>query len=72
MDSHGVPVGTRVKVGEGYSKPDLRGMVGTVQQSWDSPYYQYAAVLVRFEDGWYELLWNQEVEKAEESVKALR
>ncbi len=70
LDSHKVPVGTKVRVREGYNKPELRGMVGTVHQSWGGPYYHYTAVLVRFEDGWYELLWNQEVEKAEESAKA--
>ena len=70
LDSHKVPVGTKVRVGEGYNKPELRGMVGTVQQCWSNPDYHRAAVFVRFEDGWYELFWSHEVEKAEKAIKA--
>ena len=69
LESREVLVGTRVKVREGYNKPNLRGMVGAVQQSWSKPAYPHTALLVRFEDGWYELFWNHEVEKVEEAIK---
>ncbi len=70
MESHKVSVGTRVKVGDGCNKPELRGMVGAVQRSWSNSHFQITAVLVRFEDGRYEIFWNDELEMAEKSIKA--
>ena len=55
-------VGMRVRVHEGYRKPDLRGLVGTIKQRYGND--SYAAFEVRFEDGRSELFWSYELEEA--------
>ena len=57
----------RVQVGERYRKADLRGAVGTVQQVWGNPNFA-TALLVRLEDGRYELFWHHELQMVEEEA----
>ncbi len=64
MDTREARNGARVRVREGYRKPQLRGRVGTVKQVYGSP--NCAAVEVRFGDGSLELLWSHELDKVEE------
>ncbi len=65
MESHEARTGTRVRVKEGYRKPALVGLRGTVQKCWGHP--DYAAVDIRLEDGRMELLWFHELDVVEES-----
>ncbi len=53
----------RVRVHEGYRKPDLRGLVGKIKQRYGND--SYAAFEVGFEDGRSELFWSYELEKAD-------
>jgi hypothetical protein len=50
--------GTRVRVSEGHRKPELRGLLGTVAQRWGNS--DYTALLVRLENGRYELFWDHD------------
>ncbi len=65
MERHQVRPGARVRVGEDYRKPELRGALGTVQQIGAGPNYS-TALLVRLEDGRYELFWIDELQMADE------
>ncbi len=65
MQSHEARTGTMVRVKEGYRKPDLVGVRGTVQKCWGHP--DYAAVDIRLEDGRMELLWFHELDVVKES-----
>ncbi len=67
MERHEARLGVRVRVGEGYRKAELRGALGTVQQIWGNPNY-HTALLVRLEDGRYELFWLHEVHMADEDA----
>ncbi len=58
MPSREVLRGTRVRVSEGHRRPELRGLLGTVAQSWGSS--DYTALLVRLENGRYELFWHRD------------
>ena len=62
MRSQEVRRGTTVKVREGHRRPELRGLLGTVAQRWGNS--DCAALLVRLEDGRYELFWRRELEEA--------
>ncbi len=55
--------GAVVRVKEGYRKPELVGMCGTVKRCWGHP--NYAAVDVRLKDGRTELLWFHQLEVVE-------
>ena len=61
MERHEAQPGVQVRVGEGYRKAELRGALGTVQQIWGDPNYR-TALLVRLEDGRYELFWHDELQ----------
>lgn len=65
METREASTGTMVRVKEGYRKPDLVGMRGTVQKCWGHP--DYAAVDVLLEDGRMELLWFHELDVVRES-----
>ena len=56
-------IGMRVRVHEGYRKPDFRGLVGKIKQRYGND--SYAAFEVGFEDGRSELFWSYELEKAD-------
>ena len=60
-------VGARVRVRSGYSKPELRGLVGTIAKRWGSPHY--AVLEVRFDGGRSQLFWRHEVEMVQEEVQ---
>jgi hypothetical protein len=64
MDTREPRIGARVRVREGYRKPQLRGRVGRIKRVYGDA--RCAAVEVRFEDGRSELLWRHELEKAKE------
>jgi hypothetical protein len=64
MLSEETRLGARVRIREEYRKPELRGLLGTVQQKWGNPDY-HTAVLVRLEDGRYELFWHHELEETD-------
>lgn len=53
-------LGTRVRIREGYRKPEMRGLLGTVKERWGNPTH-HTALLVRLEDGRYALFWDHEV-----------
>jgi hypothetical protein len=55
----------RVRVGDGYRKAELRGALGTVHQIWGNPNYS-TALLVRLEDGRYELFWHHDLDKVDD------
>ena len=67
MERHEARPGVRVRVGEGYRKAELRGALGTVQQIWGNPNY-HMALLVRLEDGRYELFWHHDLQVAQEEA----
>ena len=67
MERHEARPGVWVRVGEGYRKAELRGALGTVQQIWGDPDYR-TAVLVRLEDGQYELFWHHELHTVQEEA----
>jgi hypothetical protein len=69
VERHEARPGVRVRVGEGYRKAELRGAVGTVQQTWSNPNYR-TALLVRFEDGRYGLFWLHELQMVEDDAGA--
>jgi hypothetical protein len=58
-------VGARVRVREGYRKPQLRGRVGTIKAVYGDPRCA-AALEVRFGDGRSELPWGHELEEVEQ------
>ncbi len=61
--------GKVVRVREGYRRPELEGMRGTVRKCWGSP--EYRALDIELEDGRSELLWFHQVEAVGER-RALR
>lgn len=71
MPSEEVQIGAKVRVRKDHRKPELRGLFGTVEQRWGNPKH-HTALLVRFEDGRYELFWHHELEDAEEEPPADR
>ena len=62
MQSHEARPGTDVRVKEGYRRPDLEGMSGTIEHCWGSP--EYLAVDVRLEDVRSELFWFHQLDTA--------
>jgi hypothetical protein len=58
-------LGASVRVGQGYRKPEMRGLLGTVKQRWGNPNH-HTALLVLLEDGRYELFWDHELGEVEE------
>ena len=64
MQSHEALIGTRVRVLESDKKPELRGMVGTIEQRYG--HIHRVALDVRLDDGRLELFWDSGLEKVEE------
>ncbi len=60
MESQAARPGTAVRVKEGYRRPELEGMGGTVEQCYGSP--NYLALDVRLEDGRSELFWFHQLD----------
>ena len=54
-------VGARVRVCEGCEKAYLRGRVGTVAKTYAT--HDRVALHVRFQDGLWQLLWPNDVER---------
>ncbi len=48
---------------EGYSKPELAGMLGVIEHRWGEP--DYAALDVRLENGRSELFWFYQLDTVE-------
>ena len=61
-----VRLGARVRVREGYRKPEMRGLSGTVEEGRGNLNY-HTALLVRLDDGRSELFWHHELEAVEEA-----
>ncbi len=62
VQSYEARPGTAVRVREGYRKPELEGMGGTIEHCWGSP--DYVALDVRLEDGRSELFWFHQLDTA--------
>ena len=71
MRSEEIRRGMKVRVRETYRKPELRGLLGTVQQRWGSPNYRIA-LLVWLDEERYKLFWSYELEEAEQELPADR
>ena len=63
MQSHEALVGTRVRVSETDRRPELRGMLGTIEHRFG--HSEYLALDVRLDDGQLELFWAYGLEKVE-------
>jgi hypothetical protein len=70
LQSHEVLIGARVRVLETDRRPDLRGMLGTIEHQYGHPEYQ--ALDVRLDDGRLELFWAHGLERAEEAEKVFK
>ncbi|MDP8974008.1 MAG: hypothetical protein M3N45_12775 [Actinomycetota bacterium] len=60
MESYEARPGTAVRVREGFRKPELEGMGGTIERCWGSAHY--LALDVRLEDGRSELFWCHQLD----------
>jgi hypothetical protein len=60
VQSHEARPGTAVRVKEGYRRPELEGMGGTIEHCWGS--LDYLALDVRLEDGRSELFWFHQLD----------
>src|SRR5215217_9559599 len=63
LESHEALVGVRVRVLETDRRPQLRGMLGTIEHRFGHP--EYVALDVRLDDGQLELFWAHGLENAE-------
>jgi hypothetical protein len=70
LQSHEALIGARVKVLETDRRPELRGMLGTIEHRFGHP--EYLALDVRLDDGLLELFWAHGLESAEEAEKVFR
>ena len=70
LESREALIGARVRVLETDRKPELRGMLGTIEHRFGHP--DYVALDVRLDDGQLELFWAHGLESAEEAEKAFR
>ena len=68
MLSHEALPGVRVRVSQEERRPELRGMIGTVEMCYGHP--KYAALDVRLDDGQLELFWHYQLEKASDALGA--
>jgi hypothetical protein len=64
LESQEALVGTRVRVLETDRRPELRGMLGTIEHRWGHP--DHAALDVRLDDGQAELFWFHGLETVRE------
>jgi hypothetical protein len=64
VESHEAPIGTRVRVLETDRRPEIRGMLGTIENLWGPS--DYVALDVRLDDGQSELFWFYGLEKVRE------
>jgi hypothetical protein len=60
IEGHEARPGTAVRVKEGYGRPEVEGMGGTIEHCWGSP--DYLALDVRLENGRSELFWFHQLE----------
>ncbi len=58
--------GVRVRVSQDDRRPELQGMVGTVETCFG--HADYAALDVRLDDGQLVLFWHHQLEKADEAL----
>lgn len=63
MESHEVLFGATVRIREDRVRPNLEGMLGTVQESYGTP--EYLAVDGLLEDGRRELFWFYQLDPAD-------
>jgi hypothetical protein len=70
LQPHDALIGARVKVLETDRRPELRGMLGTIEYRFGHP--EYLALDVRLDDGRLELFWAHGLESAEEAEKVFR
>ncbi|HEX2107687.1 MAG TPA: hypothetical protein VHF70_00220 [Rubrobacteraceae bacterium] len=60
MEAHDVRSGMTVRVREDSRRPELEGVLGTVQKSYGAP--EYLAVDVLLDDGQLELFWFHQLD----------
>ena len=70
MRSEEARVGARVRVRETYRKPELRGLIGSIKQTYGDRAYR--ALEVQLEDGRSLLFWYYELEEPEQKLPADR
>ena len=68
MESHEALIGARVRVLETDRRPELRGMLGTIEHRFGHP--DHPALDVQLDDGRLELFWFHGLESAEEATAA--
>ena len=66
--SHEALPGVRVRVSQDERRPELRGMVGTVQTRFG--HADHAALDVVLDNGQLELFWYHQLEKADQALGA--
>jgi hypothetical protein len=64
LESHEALIGARVRVVETDRRPELRGMLGTIEHRFGHP--EYLALDVRLDDGRLELFWAHGLDSAEQ------
>ena len=64
MKSHEALIGARVRVLETDRRPELRGMLGTIEHRFGHP--EYLALDVRLDNGQLELFWAHGLESSEQ------
>jgi hypothetical protein len=68
MNEREAMVGARVRVLGTDSRPELRGMLGTIEKRYGHP--DHLALDVRLDYGQYELFWAHGLEAAGEAIGA--
>jgi hypothetical protein len=58
-----VQIGIKVRVSDDHRRPELRGLTGTIEQTYGKP--DYLALDVRLENGARELFWYYQLEEGE-------
>jgi hypothetical protein len=69
LESHDALIGQRVRVLDTDRRPELRGMLGTIEHRYG--HSDHPALDVRLDDGRLELFWFYGLESAEQEEKAL-
>ncbi len=68
MQGHEAVIGARIKVLGSDRRPELRGMLGTIEHRFG--HGDYLALDVRLDDGHMELFWASGLEKASDALGA--
>jgi hypothetical protein len=66
MLSEKAQIGKRVRIRADHRSTALRGMVGTIEETWGNP--DYIALDVLLDDGRSELFWHHELEEVPQRI----